>query len=478
MPTPTQAQLDARLKDTGTDPASLIPSADLAAFQKANPGLKFDSQDLTQYASAGPVDVSALSGGTTPFTLPPAPTDPSFDIAGLPNIGALINPPATPTETAQDALGAEALKSTAKLGTKAAAQEAANEKYGVNQYTDQVNDIVTQLEALKVQNAVIPSKIQEEFAGRGATEGGVAPIQAGEQRKNFIESARLTTIGLVLQGKLASAERAANRAIEVEFGPEQAKLDYINKALEINEGKLTREESKRKDALTIQLAERQRKLDQDKEDKKIIYGWAAEAAKNGANTLMINRATAASTPAEALQILGGFLQDPNAKEKALADLAYTRAQTVNVKASTAATIASTKKTEAETAKVKLEAGGKTSLIDLLGQYRQAIQDTNWFSATFNPAKATELSNLKGQITAQYKKEAQLGTLDAGVQKLIDTIIPPAGGFSLSALSPKAQVAAIDNFITNQGGTAGGAAQTYIVNGKTYVKGADGLYYPK
>lgn len=95
--------------------------------------------------------------------------------------------------------------------------------------------------------------------------------------------------------------------------------------------------------------------------------------------------------------------------------------------------------------------GTNKLNTLLGQYKDSLKGLNLLSAN-TPGNKAMLQGLKGQITAEYKQQKQLGTLDAGVQKLIDSIIPDPSRLSLSALSNKAQVAALDNFIANQGGS--------------------------
>ena len=64
--------------------------------------------------------------------------------------------------------------------------------------------------------------------------------------------------------------------------------------------------------------------------------------------------------------------------------------------------------------------------------------------------------LRGQITAVYKKEKQLGTLDAGVQRLIEGIIGDTPGI-FRTLNPfpnkaseSAYLSAVDNFLRDEG----------------------------
>ena len=431
----TEEQRQRALKDAGVSASSLpaaLPTADT------------------------PVDVSML-GTTTPFTLPPTPTAPSYDLRTLPSIETLTNPAPTAAEEEGDALGERALAVTAKLGTKSAAQAKAEEAAGLPGYNKQLNDINAQIRDLTTQSVAAFNTSEDRRAPTFAIRGEQAQIE----RQRSVKALGLSAIAQAVQGNIALAQSQAERAVEIEFGPIQAELDYLTKALDINDKKLTREDKKRAETLQIQLQERQRIVDEAKENKTIIYGWAAEAAKNGASSLLINRAIGVLDPMEALQILAPFMDDPTAKQQALAQLEATRANT-------AATYASIEQTKANTEKVKKETtqtnNAKGQLLNLVGQYRDIVSKSNWFSANFDPTTKASLESLKGQITAVYKQQQQLGTLDAGVQKLIDTIFPASSGFGIVQSSPSAQVAAIDNFIKNQGGST--RIRVKLSNGQT------------
>lgn len=113
---------------------------------------------------------------------------------------------------------------------------------------------------------------------------------------------------------------------------------------------------------------------------------------------------------------------------------------------------------------QVQASGYNKMQDLLTQYRDKLDGLNFFSANMPTNKAL-LGSLGGQITAEYKQQKQLGTLDVGVQNLIDQIIPDPSNLSISSLSNKAQVEALDNFIKNQGGAVpapDGSGDTIII----------------
>src|SRR6266478_1906689 len=131
--------------NAGVTPASQIPPEDLASFQKANPGLTFNSEDLAHYNAAGPIDVSKI--GTVPaFNLPPTPTPTAYDIGSLPTVSSLLNPAPTPLNTQQTDLQGKLLADTKTLGTKTAAQSTAETAAGLPGFNAQLTDINGQLQ--------------------------------------------------------------------------------------------------------------------------------------------------------------------------------------------------------------------------------------------------------------------------------------------------------------------------------------------
>ena len=105
---------------------------------------------------------------------------------------------------------------------------------------------------------------------------------------------------------------------------------------------------------------------------------------------------------------------------------------------------------------------ENSLTDLLLQYRSEIESSTKVGRFFRPTTQSRIDSLRGQITAIYKQEQKLGTLDAGVQKLIESIVGRGPGSKIdprsyaglvlpSKQSEKSILAAVDSFLTNQSG---------------------------
>ena len=318
----------------------------------------YDDQSYTPPVSApSAITPDSLSNTETPATLPQQPGEPDYtgSMASIPSLDSLTTTGTkTATETKQDDLASRLEQAYAKLSGKAPAQAAAEQAAGLPAFQTQLTDISGQIQALQKEALAIPLQIQQDATGRGVTAGGVAPIQASRLRENAIKSLSLSAIAQTLQGNIALAQQQATKAVDAEFAPAQAQLEYLGKALQLNSEALSREDKKKADQLQIKLQERQRLLDQQKEDRHIIIGWAAEASKNGASSYLINQALQQNDPREALGILAGHFQDPNAKAQALADLDYRRAQIKAVNADTNLTYAQTEKVLAEKAKAIAE----------------------------------------------------------------------------------------------------------------------------
>jgi len=88
-----------------------------------------------------------------------------------------------------------------------------------------------------------------------------------------------------------------------------------------------------------------------------------------------------------------------------------------------------------------------ALVNLLWQYKNVLDETSYLWLKTDPNKQAQAQNLLSQITAEYKNAKKLGTLDTGVQRLIDGLVGKWGGLlSLSSYSNDAQSNAVKWFI--------------------------------
>src|SRR3990167_981316 len=246
-----------------------LEAAGLTPSQKAGVLGGYATQPIT----------SASLQQETPLNLPQKQLEPDY-LGSLNSIITQFQQP-PPQEGTQDEISKMLLDVTKSLGGQTAAQIKAEETAGLPGFQKQLTDVMSQIQTLQKEAAAIPLQIQEQFKGTGATLGGVAPIEAGELRKNAIKALGLSAIAQTLQGSVSLAQQQANRAVELEFAPKVAQLDFLKTAYSINRDALERYDKKRADALGILLGERNRILNEQKENANKVMDIRMQFALNG-----------------------------------------------------------------------------------------------------------------------------------------------------------------------------------------------------
>jgi uncharacterized glyoxalase superfamily protein PhnB len=309
------------------------------------------------FPSSPSTTLDATKLGQTPqMQLPVAPQDTTNYagmIASIPTYQEIQSQitQTNPAEQTADDLIQRILGTSQKLGGKTEAQLQAENTSGLPQFQTQLRDITSQLGGLQKEALAIPLQIQQESQGRGVTAGGVAPIQTGRLRENAIKSLSLSAIAETLQGNIANAQATADRAVQLEFAPLENELKTLQTAYEMNKDILARQDRKQAKALEFQLQERQRILDEQKEDKKTIFAWASEASRLGnAPTTVVNQALSTNDPNQALAILSPYLVDKLAKEQQIEAINTSKANRARIYADIALTDAQRAKVLSETVK--------------------------------------------------------------------------------------------------------------------------------
>ena len=348
------------------------------------------------------MNAAGISGSTTKpagVTLPPPPQN-TNDYNGvtnsIPTIESIVAP-TTPsaTETEQTGIISSLKDLYAKMTGKATAQTNAENAAGIPQFNTQLNDINSQIKQLQSDATSATIRSEDRLAPSFAIQGEQTKIE----HERAIKALGLNAIASTLQGNIALAQQQADRAVATEFGPIQEQIDYAQKVFDLNKETLTREDAKKALLVQAQLDERQRLLDNQKEDKKTIIGWAAEASKNGASSLLINKALAETDPNTALSILSGFLADPVAKQQALADLTQTRAQTKLTNANIKKLNEKTVETVSGVFKDIVGADGKTHSLLVNPKTGETIKDYGATPLTIEEKKAedSKIQSAKTQI---------------------------------------------------------------------------------
>lgn len=288
--------------------------AELAKMQAASDVAAGTAQTF-QPGTTTPITGADLTPAQ-PIQIPPTPTEPNYQsiISAIPQIDLSSFQTSTKSEAQQDDLSKRILELTERLSGRGGAQAEAEKTAGIPQLKIQLTDITNQLQALQKEAAAIPLEIQQEFASRGVTAAGVAPIEAGRLRQNAIKALGLSAIGQTFQGNLSLARQQADRAVELEFAPIESQLKFIRTAYEMNKDLLEREDKKRAIALEISLNERERILQDAKDNKQKVYNISLQAAQNGADMTILDKIRNSRSPEEALSI-GGFYLGAEFRQK-------------------------------------------------------------------------------------------------------------------------------------------------------------------
>ena len=256
-----------------------------SAFTAAglNQGQQASVTSGTQFDPATPLSTTNLTPTQAPVIPPPLTSRDfsSFASASIESLLADFNKP-TAEETAGGDLQSRILESLGTIGTERSRQQTLEQEAGLPEQRKELQAVINQLQGLQKEAIAIPLQIQQEFAGRGATRAGVAPIETGRLRENAIKSLSLAAIGQTLQGNISLAQSTIKDALDAEFEPERQKLATLQQLYTFNKDALERKDKKKAEALRIKLTERERILNEQRADKEYSSNLMLEASKFGA----------------------------------------------------------------------------------------------------------------------------------------------------------------------------------------------------
>jgi len=450
-----------------------------------------------------PIPAAQLANPIAPLAVPPVqPSTTAGALTGAADasldsfnaVSARVSADVDARRQAADA-STESLEATMQriLGVQAS-RGAVEDSLNVDELGQMNNDAFTALQASKRAQQV---EVQQAIDAAGGLQEGAAQTVQQINRRYAFEQADLAIALDVSNRNYLAAQQTADKKIQMQLEPLQTLLQFQSLFYEQNQSRLTKAEDNQ---LQLLIQDNTRKYEEQRESLKTLSDTKLQlmqlAQGNNAPPATLNAIQAAQTPEAAIAAAGQYGTDMLGRQVKLSALATDALQRANIQSqieernrvSTAdpadamayamayknGQIPLTQVPKEYRAQVLAEAQatGKQTLLGLLGQYRNRLDGLNWFTANF-PQNKTLLDTLRGQITAEYKQQEKLGTLDLGVQRLIESIIPDPTKLSISSLDNSAQVAAIDNFITNQGGGDAATPSTKVINGKTYKKVSGG-----
>lgn len=240
---------------------SQLSGSSTGSLQFPNPPADQTNNNSSTLASIQPTDLNTLlNQSQAPTALDNNQTQTQGAIAGL--LSRIKN------------MGGGA-DSSGKIDTSGAlpgALDAAAQKLGYKDnatLNNQMTDINNQIQALQKEAQTIPLQDQQDATGRGITQQGLAPIEAGKIRENTIQALKLSSIAQTLQGNIAAAQKMADTAINAQFKPLELQLQYDQQLYNMNKDALQRQDSKKAVALQAQLTERTRQLSLQQDNAKV-----------------------------------------------------------------------------------------------------------------------------------------------------------------------------------------------------------------
>jgi hypothetical protein len=257
---------------------------------------------IAAIAGQQPKSISAdqLTGGSA-VRLPQAVEAPLPTTPSIPSVDSIFDVPETETQRKASGLQTSIAGTEGELAGETAyrtSQEQANDISGKKKTA---NDLTTQLNNLKTEADQIPLSLQNDATGRGITAAGLAPIQAGELRKNAIRQLGVSAMLQAANGNLATAQDMIDSAVKAKFDPIKAELAAKKAQLDAITPLLNAEESKRAAKQAAQLAERSRLLTKAESDQTTIYQTMLSAAQSGADAITLRSIQNATSPAEAVR---------------------------------------------------------------------------------------------------------------------------------------------------------------------------------
>lgn len=242
------------------------------------------------------------------------------------------------------------------------------------------------------------------------------------------------------QGDIQLARQFVDDAVNARYAPYKERIETGRMQLEAIKPFLSRAEQKQAKSLDIKVNQAIKEIDRVSAFQTKLLNNAIEAQASPSVIDAIMRGSSIQEIAKAGR--GYEMSRAEKLENQLKNM-----QIARLSSEIASSGASGEKLTADQRKTQL---ATANLVSLLNDYKSAITGVGFFSAN-RPAKRTELLNLKGRIAAEYKQAKQLGTLDAGVERLINQIVPDPGKLSISSLSNEAQIKAIDDTIKDFAG---------------------------
>lgn len=253
-------------------------------------------------------DLNTPSNFDVPPATPSAPVDPfvaSLDASqkSFQNAYDAANKDVQPIQQERDTLTTRLQSALDNLKGKGSSLVAEETKLGVPENIKQLNDLNLQIAQKKGEFDKAAMNAENQQIPVGLIQGQQATIR----RQQAVELGALASVAQALQGNIALAQQTAQRTVDLEFSDKEQEVKNLQTLLSVNTDNLTTAEKKSAAQLSYILDQRQKEIDQAKEERKGVLNLAAQAAQYGADNTTLSKMSQAKTPEEAIAIGGNFL---------------------------------------------------------------------------------------------------------------------------------------------------------------------------
>lgn len=314
------------------------------------------------------------------------------------------------------------------------------EQKQLDDYNARANDLVSSMTALSNEAKAIPLAMQEQVRGQGVTDAGLAPLTTAKLRENAIKALTLSSEGEALASRIANSEtrlqrakEKAQQAVDLKYKPMEEEIERVKTFLEINEKYiLNPAEKKRVEATNLALAERERLLQDQKENDKKVTDMIITASSQNAPLTVLNNAkklqTSGAKSSDVAIALGQYagdyyrtellknqiLTEKAQRAKILSDMKV-KADTVNIYGKP------TKVTGTEIQNVNEAGIAKNSFTSLIKQFKDNINSQGTYEMF--GASAGEKNALGTNLLLAMKSLEKTGALDKGTIDVLAGTIP-------------------------------------------------------
>lgn len=289
-----------------TTPATFVPQAQIAIQNQTPASTTPSAPNVT---STTPFDASKLQSAPNTSNPPEQPPATQTDnllgtIAGgtAQTTAGLQQQAASDQKLADNSFAGYLQAKLNTTGRTQATSDAYAQKGGVNDLQKQLNDINQQI--LSEQHGLLrqTQAIDENAQGRFGT--AVQEMKNEAQNASLKKQADLYIIQQGIQGQYDSAKAIADRAVDAYTEQQQNKIDTLQEQYNRYQDLFTKSEQRAFDAAQ---ADRQRKLDEQKQNQTDIYNLAIQAQQDGAPVSVVQQMLKATTKEDALAAGGSYI---------------------------------------------------------------------------------------------------------------------------------------------------------------------------